>query len=323
MISFKKISLNWITDLSVFMQNDQEFDNILTIVCCITKYILFIFTHKTFTVIEFAELFFEHIKCHFEISRSIIMNRDSHIILKFWQEICKIQMIKRHMFTVYHSQTDDQSEVLNHIMKDYLHVYNVKDQTVWTHLLFLAQFVYNNSQSFIINMSSNWLFFDFDCEIWINIMNNVSERRISVTRDHVEKLYQLHQWLWSWLIEAQECMTQYYNANHVSKQFLIESFVKLFTKHLKFKHYKLSSCWIELFRVLEWIDDQAYHLALSDKYVQLHDMFSIQLLEIYHCWDDDESLMTMSDLKDLQDEWEIEKVLNHWWIKNTVHYLIK
>ena len=42
----------------------------------------------------------------------------------------EIQMIKKHIFTVYHSQTDDQYEVLNHIMKDYLHVYNVKDQII-------------------------------------------------------------------------------------------------------------------------------------------------------------------------------------------------
>ena len=111
------------------MQNDQEFDSILIIVCCVIKYMLFISTHEASTVIEFAELFFEHIECCFETSRSIIMNRDSHIISEFWQEICKIQMIKRHMFTVYHSQTDDQSEVLNCIVKDYLHVYSVEDQT--------------------------------------------------------------------------------------------------------------------------------------------------------------------------------------------------
>ena len=118
-------------------------------------------------------------------------------------------------------------------------------------------------------------------------------------------------------------MIQYYNADHVLKQFSVESFVKLFTKHLKFKHYKLSSHWVESFRVLEWINDQAYHLALLDKYAWLYDMFSIQLLEIYYCQDDDKSLMTMSDLEDLQDKWEIEEVLNHWQIKNTVHYLIK
>ena len=112
------------------MQNDQEFDNILTIICCITKYMLFIFTHKASIVIEFAELFFEHVECYFKISRSIVTNKDLHIISEFWQEICEIQMIKKHMFTVYYFQTDDQNEVLNHIVKDYLHVYSAENQTI-------------------------------------------------------------------------------------------------------------------------------------------------------------------------------------------------
>ena len=126
-------------------------------------------------------------------------------------------------------------------MKDYLHVYNAEDQTVWVCLLSLAQFVYNNSWSFTTSMSLNWLLFDFNCKIQIDVADNISERRISATRDCVEKLYQLHQQLQSWLIEAQEHMIQYYNTNYILKQFLIENFVKLFTKYLKFKHCKLSS----------------------------------------------------------------------------------
>ena len=33
--------------------------------------------------------------------------------------------------------------------------------------------------------------------------------------------------------------------------------------------------------------------------------------------------MAMPNLEDPQDEWEVEEVLNHWTIKNTVHYLVK
>ena len=33
--------------------------------------------------------------------------------------------------------------------------------------------------------------------------------------------------------------------------------------------------------------------------------------------------MTMLNLEDSQNEWKIKKVLDHQWIKNTVHYLIK
>jgi hypothetical protein len=105
-------------------------------------------------------------------------------------------------------------------------------------------------------------------------------------------------------------MAHYYNTNHILKQFKIREFVKLSTKHLKFKYYKLSPHWVGPFRILEQIGGQAYCLALPDKYARLHDIFPIQLLETYHHRDDNESLMAMPDLKDPQDEWKVEKVLD-------------
>jgi hypothetical protein len=124
------------------MWNDQEFNSILTVVCYIIKYMLFISTHEAFTVIEFAKLFFEHVECCFKISRDIIINRNLCIISKFWQEIYKIQIIKKHMFTVYHSQTNDQNKVLNYIMKDYLHVYNAENQFILVLFASLAHCIY-------------------------------------------------------------------------------------------------------------------------------------------------------------------------------------
>ena len=89
------------------------------------------------------------------------------------------------------------------------------------------------------------------------------------------------------------------------------------------KCWKLSSCWIELFRMLEWIDEQIYWLALSMKYDWLHSVFSVQLLEDYHWCHDDAELMIMPDLEDSQNEWNMKKVRNKQWIKSTIHYLIK
>ncbi len=33
--------------------------------------------------------------------------------------------------------------------------------------------------------------------------------------------------------------------------------------------------------------------------------------------------MMMSDLKDFQNEWDVKKVRDKWWIKSIIHYLIK
>ena len=118
-------------------------------------------------------------------------------------------------------------------------------------------------------------------------------------------------------------MTKYYNACHVSKQFQVGEFVKLSTKNLNLKYRKLSPRWIGPFRILERIRNQAYRLALPDKYARLHSVFPVQLLETYHCHQDDAELMTMPDLEDPQDEWEVEEIRDKQWIKGVIHYLVK
>ena len=109
------------------MQNDVEYDSIFIVICHVTKYTLFIPTCEASTAIEFAELFFKHVKCCFRTPRGVVTNRDFCITSKFWHEVCEIQIIKKRISTAYHPQTDGQSEVLNHIMKDYLHAYSIKD----------------------------------------------------------------------------------------------------------------------------------------------------------------------------------------------------
>ena len=64
-------------------KNDQKYNNILTVVCHITKYALFILTQNDITIADFMKFFFEHVECYFDFSRSIVMNRDSHITSNF------------------------------------------------------------------------------------------------------------------------------------------------------------------------------------------------------------------------------------------------
>jgi len=159
----------------------------------VTKYALFIPTREDATAVDFAEMFFEHIECRFGTPRSVVTDRDSRITSDFWKEICEIQMIKRRLSTAYHPQTDGQSEVLNRVIEDYLRAYSSEDQTVWARLLPLAQFAYNNSRNYTTGMSPNRLLFGFDCNIRMDIADNVIERRIPAAYDRVQKLYELRQ----------------------------------------------------------------------------------------------------------------------------------
>ena len=62
---FKEISLDWITGLPLSIKNGREYNSILTVVCRVTKYALFIPTRDDTTAADFAELFFEHVECRF------------------------------------------------------------------------------------------------------------------------------------------------------------------------------------------------------------------------------------------------------------------
>ena len=125
--SFKKISLNWVIKLFSLIKNDQKYNSILIIICYIMKYALFILIWNNCTAANFAELFFEHVECCFDFLKNIMMNKNSCITSDFWWEVCKIQIIKQWFFTAYYFQTDNQSKILNKIIKNYLRAYIFKN----------------------------------------------------------------------------------------------------------------------------------------------------------------------------------------------------
>ena len=154
-LPFKEISLDWIMGLLPSFKNGQKYNSILTVVCQVTKYALFIPIKDDATAAEFAEVFFEHVECHFGTPWSIVTDQDSRIMSDFWHEVCKMKIIKWHLSMAYHPQTNGQSKALNQIIKDYLWAYTSDNQMVWAKLLPLAQFAYNNSCNHTTGMSPN------------------------------------------------------------------------------------------------------------------------------------------------------------------------
>ena len=65
------------------IKNSQKYNSILIIVCHIIKYVLFILIQNDITAADFTELFFEHIECYFDFLKSIITDKNSHIIFNF------------------------------------------------------------------------------------------------------------------------------------------------------------------------------------------------------------------------------------------------
>ncbi len=121
--SWKEIIMNFITDLLFSKWKEVMYDLILMIVDHYIKMTRYLFIKKTLTVVKLAKLFFKKIALRYEISSDIIINKDSLFINAFWSEICYHVKMKRRLSIIFHSQTDDQTEWQNQMLKHYLRVY--------------------------------------------------------------------------------------------------------------------------------------------------------------------------------------------------------
>ena len=120
--SWKDISLDFVIQLL----NSQEYNTILMIVCRMSKmrHLISCFANDEDTSFdETTRLLIRYVWKLHEFLKTIISDRDSQFISILWKTLCKILEIKAKLSTVFHSETDDQSERANQNMKRFLRIY--------------------------------------------------------------------------------------------------------------------------------------------------------------------------------------------------------
>jgi hypothetical protein len=169
----------------------EVFNSVLTIVCRSTKAARFVLTRTDTSAVDFARLFFENIECEYETPISVVSDHDLRITNEFWTEICNYAIIKRHLSTAFHPQTDGQSEALNRITESYLRTYCADEPAAWVNFLPLARFAYNNSLNTATRSTPNDLLYGMDCSICLHLPEDQRQERIPEARAHLEKLHEL------------------------------------------------------------------------------------------------------------------------------------
>ena len=123
----------------------SDCDSILVIVDRLTKYVTFIECCKTDSAMELAMLFLKHVFAKHGTPHNIVSNQGKLFISKFWSLLCHLLNIKVNLSTAYHPETDGQTECVNQILKQYIHLYINYQQDNWVSHLPLAEFAYNNT----------------------------------------------------------------------------------------------------------------------------------------------------------------------------------
>ncbi len=116
---WQDIAMNFIINLF----DSSEYNVILTIICRLSKerhYISCITENEDITVKKTAEMLIQWVYWTYDLSSFIISDRDSQFIFILWKSLCKRLNINLRLFTVYHSQIDDQSEQVNQNVERYL-----------------------------------------------------------------------------------------------------------------------------------------------------------------------------------------------------------
>ena len=135
--------MNFITHLPITKNGNNS---IIVFVDRLSKRAHFRALHSTATVPEVAKLFFTMIFVNHGLLTIIISDRDTKFTSRFWKALFKLTDTRLAMSTMYHPQTDGQTERLNRTLEEMLRAYMGYKQDNWDEYLTTAEFVYNNAK---------------------------------------------------------------------------------------------------------------------------------------------------------------------------------
>ena len=120
---WEDISMNFIIGLP---KTSKGYDSIWVIVDCLTKSAHFLPVKTTHTVKQYAQLYMDRIVSLHGIPKTIISDRGTQFIARFWEHFHAALGTQVICSSAYHPQTDGQTERVNQILKDMLRACVIK-----------------------------------------------------------------------------------------------------------------------------------------------------------------------------------------------------
>ncbi len=260
-ISFHTITMNFVLELS---KTKKETDCILSITNKFTKRIMLVSEKFTYTTEDWAiHLLEETQRRDWDISKVIIFDKDKKFLSDLWRTLFTKLKIFMLYSTAYHSQTDDVSERINQTLKIALRYYiqELQNSTLWIISLWKFQSVFNNTRFAVIEKLLNELLYEVTSSISLNILflNKILKNH-SQLRKKAENAI-------NW---AQMINKTHYDRRHSSLFLKVDEWALLRLHHeyfiLESKNMikKISTQYVESFKVVQRVKRLAYRLAISE-----------------------------------------------------------
>ena len=331
---WKGLSCDLITDLPI----SNGYDSILVFVDRMSKMSHFIPCLKSMSAPDFAKLFVSHIVRLHGLPNSIVSDRGSIFTSNFWSTLASILKIDPRKSTAFHPQTDGQTERMNQTLEQYLRIHCNYQQDDWFDLLPLAEFAYNNATQESMKMSPFYANYGYHprflSEIQLSPDHGSGSQPSSVhsapaAEDFALQLNEIHERLVENVKKAQDYQAKYYNAKHKPVELQPGDMVWLNSANISTSRPSKKLDWKRLgpFQIAKRVGLQAYKLALPPTMRNIHDTFHVSLLDpIKSTSIAPHSLPPPPPplyIKDDQQYFEIENILDSKRMGRRLHYLVK
>ncbi|KAH9751433.1 hypothetical protein KPL71_014293 [Citrus sinensis] len=123
----------------------RDMDSIFVVVDRFSKKADFITCKKTIDALTVARLFFKEVYRLHGLPSSIVYDRNTRFFSHFWKTLWKLTNTRLNFGSVYHPQTDGQTEVVNRSLENHLRSLVGDNLKTWDQKLYQVEFAYNRA----------------------------------------------------------------------------------------------------------------------------------------------------------------------------------
>jgi hypothetical protein len=227
---------------------------------------------------NYAELYISNIVLYHGILKTIISDRGSIFVARFWEQLH--DCLGSHLIrsSAYHPQTDDQTERVNQIVEGMLRTCVLNDGPKWDQHLSLAEFSYNNSYQESLKMSLFEALYGCSCRTPLS-WSDFGERTIfdpDIVTEAKEKVKQIR----ANILTAQSRHKSYTDKWRRPLEFEVGDHVYLWVSPMKGVHQfgikgKLAPWYMGPYPILEKFGPLAYRVELPSSLAGVHNVFHV------------------------------------------------
>ncbi len=262
---------------------------------------------------------------------SIVSNRDSQFISTMWKSLCKRLRITTSLFTVYHSEINDQLKWVNQDVERELRIYCNYMQNNWAKWISMMKFS-NNFNIFLIT-SMTFFYFNKEFHSWMSFNSDTTNYEMTheqlearKTNDIIIQMKEILSFDHQQLKKTKLIIEVQINKHRQDVTYEVNDWVWLSFKNVKTTRLckDLKDKQLNLYQITAKVST-FYHFHLSVSMKHLHSMFSSKLLWLYSedflSEQHSESLRSITIEDD--EHWKINNILNfrHYW--NRIQYKVK